>query len=168
MLQATGQRLAQGIICGHWALAFSFDWARHIVESFEVSAIPKSPNWLLGAANVDGSIVPVVDLALYFGASAGTAPSFVSAPSAPASAQKQRLLVGRMASQDAGEALALVFTGLPQQLKYLPAPLADAGALPVGLREVCEGTARDASGRDFLEINTQTLKAILADELSLR
>ena len=161
MLQATGQRLAQGVICGHWALAFSFDWARHIVESFEVSAIPKSPNWLLGSANVDGSIVPVVDLALYFGTPAGTAPSTPAAP-------KQRLLVGRLASQDAGEALALVFTGLPQQLKYLPAPLTDAGALPARLREVCEGMARDASGRDFLEINTQMLKAILADELSLR
>ncbi len=163
MLQATGQRLAQGIVCGDWALAFSFDWARHIVESFEVSAIPKSPNWLLGSANVDGSIVPVVDLALYFGTS-GTAPSTPAASAAP----KRRLLVGRLASQDAGEALALVFTGLPQQLKYLPATLTDVGALPVGLREVCEGMARDASGRDFLEINTQTLKAILADELSLR
>ena len=167
MLQATGQRLAQGIICGHWALAFSFDWARHIVESFEVSAIPRSPHWLLGSANVDSSIVPVVDLALYFGTSTGTAslaPSTLSSPSAP----QRRLLVGRLASQDAGEALGLVFTGLPQQLKYLPAPLTDAGALPARLREVCEGMARDASGRDFLEINTQMLKAILADELSLR
>lgn len=161
MLQAIGQRLAQGIICGHWALAFSFDWSRHIAERFEVSAIPRSPHWLLGSANVDGSIVPVVDLALYFGTSAGAAPS---APAAP----QRRLLVGRLASQDADEALALAFTGLPQQLKYVTAPLTYAGALPARLREVCDGIARDASGRDFLEINTQTLKAILADELSLR
>lgn len=161
MLQTTGQRLAQGIICGHWALAFSFDWSRHIVERFEVSAIPRSPHWLLGSANVDGSIVPVVDLALYFGTSAGAAPS---APAAP----QRRLLVGRQAGQDADEALALAFTGLPQQLKYVAAPLTHAGALPARLREVCDGLARDASGRDFLEINTQTLKAILADELSLR
>lgn len=158
MLQATGQRLAQGIICGHWALALSFDWARHIVERFELSAVPKSPHWLLGSANVDGTIVPVVDLGLYFGTSAGAAPAGL----------QRRLLVGGLAGQDSDEAMALVFTGLPQQLKYLPAPLSYAGALPARLRDVCQGIARDASGRDFLEINTQTLKAILADELSLR
>ena len=158
MSQATGQRLAQGIICGHWALAFSFDWARQIVERFDVSAIPKAPHWLLGSANVDGSIVPVVDLTLYFGTSAGAAPA----------APQRRLLVGGLAGADSDEAMALVFTGLPQQIKYLPAPLTYAGALPSRLREVCGGIARDASGRDFLEINTQTLKAILADELSLR
>lgn len=152
MLQTAGQQLAQGIVCGHWALALSFDWARQIVERFELSAIPKSPHWLLGSANIDGGIVPVVDLALYFGA-------------APAQAATQRrLLVGGLADAS----VALAFTGLPQQLKYLPAPLTYGGALPDRLREVCGGVARDVGGRDFLEINTRTLNAILADELSLR
>ncbi|MBC7609309.1 MAG: chemotaxis protein CheW [Polaromonas sp.] len=158
MLQATGQRLAQGIICGQWALAFSFDWARQIVERFELSAVPKSPHWLLGSANVDGSIVPVVDLTRYFGTSAGAAPA----------GPQRRLLVGGLTGVDSDDAMALAFTGLPQQLKYSPAPLTDAGALPSRLREVCDGIARDAGGRDFLEINTRMLKAILADELSLR
>jgi chemotaxis signal transduction protein len=157
MLQATGQRLAQGIICGHWALAFPFDWARQIVERFELSAIPKSPRWLLGSATVDGSIVPVVDLALYFGTSAGAAPA----------APQRRLLVGGLAGVAFDDAMALAFNGLPQQLKYLPAPLTYPGALPSRLREVCSGIAQDAGGRDFLEIDTRTLKNILADELSL-
>ncbi len=150
-------RLAQGIICGQWALAFSFDWARQIVERFELSAIPKAPNWLLGAANVDGNIVPVIDLAKYFN----------SEPTAPAQASQQRLLVGGLTGTNADDAVALMFTNLPLQLKYQSEVLSYPSALPAKLREVCDRVAKDANGRDFLEINTQRLKAILADELSL-
>lgn len=152
-----GHRLAQGIVCGQWALAFSFDWARQIEDHFELSAIPKAPNWLSGAANIAGSIVPVIDLARYFGH--GIADT--------AHPSRQRLLVGGLAGADAEEAIAFAFTGLPTQLKYLPEKLSYPGALPLKLREVCDGVARDAGGRDFLEINIARLKATLADELSL-
>jgi chemotaxis signal transduction protein len=150
-------KIAQGIVCGSWALAFSFDWARQIVEEFEISAIPKSPTWLLGAANIEGNIMPVIDLAVYF--SPATANLTVSA--------HQRLLVGGLTAAGADDAVAFVFNGLPQQLNYEPEALTYAGALPANLREACEGVASDLSGRNYLEINIEKLMVVLADELSL-
>jgi chemotaxis signal transduction protein len=148
---------AQGIVCGSWALAFSFDWARQIVEEFEISAIPKAPSWLVGSANIEGNIVPVVDLAAYF--SPATADLQM--------ASRQRLLVGGLTAAGSDDAIALVFNGLPQQLNYEPQELTYAGALPPKLREACDAVASDASGRNFLEINVDKLLAVLADELSL-
>lgn len=150
-------KLAQGIICGTWALAFSFDWARQIVEEFELSAIPKAPHWLLGSANIEGNIIPVVDLALYF-----------SPVTANLQGQThQRLLVGGITSASAEDAVAFVFGGLPQQLNYEPQELTYAGALPEKLRETCDAVANDVTGRNFLEVNVEKLLAALADELSL-
>jgi chemotaxis signal transduction protein len=148
---------AQGIVCGSWALAFSFDWARQIVEDFEISAIPKAPPWLLGAANIEGSIVPVVDLAMYF----STANANLQA------APHQRLLVGGLTSVEADDAVAFIFNGLPQQLGYEAQELTYAGALPPKLREACDAVASDVSGSNYLEINIDKLMAALADELSL-
>jgi chemotaxis signal transduction protein len=150
-------KLAQGIVCGSWALAFSFDWARQIVEEFEIAAIPKSPPWLLGAANVEGNILPVIDLAVYF------SPTTANMQAAP----HQRLLVGGLTAAGADDAVALLFSGLPQQLNYQAQELTYAGALPLKLRETCDAIATDPAGRNFLEINVDKLMAVLADELSL-
>ena len=138
-------------------MAFSFDWARQIVEDFEVSAIPKSPTWLLGAANIEGNILPVIDLAVYF---SPTTANLTLAPS-------QRLLVGGLTAAGSEDAVALIFNGLPQQLNYESQELTYAGALPASLREACDAVASDRSGRNYLEINMDKLMAVLADELSL-
>jgi chemotaxis signal transduction protein len=148
---------AQGIVCGSWALAFSFDWARQIVEDFEISAIPKAPPWLLGAANIEGSIIPVVDLAVYFN------PVTAHSKAAP----HQRLLVGGLTAIGGEDAIAFIFNDLPQQLRYEVQELTYAGALPSKLREACDAVASDISGRNYLEINVDKLMAALADELSL-
>jgi chemotaxis signal transduction protein len=148
---------AQGIVCGSWALAFSFDWARQIVEDFDISAIPKAPPWLLGAANIEGSIIPVVDLAVYF---SNTTTNLQALP-------HQRLLVGGQTAAGAEDAIAFIFNGLPQQLGYEAQELTYAGALPPKLREVCDAVACDVSGRNYLEININKIIAVLADELSL-
>jgi chemotaxis signal transduction protein len=122
-----------------------------------MTAIPKAPAWLLGAANVEGTILPVIDLAVYF------SPTTASLQVSP----HQRLLVGGITAAGADDALALIFNGLPQQLNYEPQELTYAGALPPKLREACDAVASDPQGRNFLEINTDKLLAILADELSL-
>ena len=150
MLQTTGQRLAQGIICGHWALAFSFDWSRHIVERFEVSAIPRSPH-------VNGLIVPVIDVDCYF-----------SESNAPSQLQRgQRLLLGGVQAEDAEGALAIVFSQTPAQLEYDAQPLTDPAALPQRLQEVSRGIASAEHGKSYIEIDTQKLMAALAAELSI-
>lgn len=150
-------KLAQGILIGSWALAFPFEWARQIVDEFEISPVPKAPHWLLGAANVDGNIVPVVDLVAYLGS---------SSPSATATSQ-QRLLIGGLQGQDSDQAIALIFSGLPQQLNYESREMTYRSALPERLRELCIGVASNAAGHDFLEIGSEQLMAVLSDELAL-
>jgi chemotaxis signal transduction protein len=142
-------KLAQGILCGSWALAFPFDWARQIVDSFELSPIPKAPPWLLGATNIEGGILPVIDLEAYFTGAAATANS------------RQRLLIGGLISgrdaEDRGDAVALAFDGLPQQISYEPRTLTYRNALPERLREVCMAIANNAAGQEYLEIDAARL-----------
>lgn len=152
-------KLAQGILCGTWALALPFDWARQIVDDFQLSPVPKAPSWLLGSTNVDGNILPVIDLSLYLGLTT------------TASAQRQRLLIGgtmdSSSSDSAGDAICLAFEGLPQQLSYDSRPLTYSSALPPRLRELCTSVGSNATGHEFLEINTTRLLDALSDELSL-
>ncbi len=150
-------KLSQGIICGSWALAFSFDWARQIVDRFELSAIPKAPHWLAGATNIEGNVLPVIDLAQYF------SPELANY----GQQTQQRLLVGGLKNNDSEDAIALVFSSLPIQLRYELQTLTYGSALPAKLREVCDGIGIDGSGRNFLDINTERLMAALSDELSL-
>lgn len=113
----------------------------------------------MGGVNVDGNILPVVDLARYL----GTAP-------VQGTAHQQRLLIGGLAGgtamEDTGDAIALAFEGLPQQLSYEPRELTYAAALPSQLRELCSKVAVNAAGQEFLEIDAQRLVAVLSDELS--
>lgn len=152
-------KLAQGILCGAWALAFPFDWARQIVDDFEISPIPKAPDWLMGGVNVDGNILPVVDLARYLGTA-----------TLESGSRQQRLLIGGLSGgltmDDTGDAIALLFEGLPQQLSYEPRELTYAAALPAQLREMCSKVAVDKTGQEFLEIDTARLLTALSDELS--
>lgn len=151
-------KLAQGILCGPWALALPFAWARQIVDTFELSPIPKAPPWLLGATNVDGNILPVVDLGIYLGLTTASA------------SQRQRLLIGgtmdASSADSTGDAIALAFEGLPQQLGYEPRALTYAGALPPRLADLCMGVGSNAAGHEFLEIDAERLLAALSDELA--
>jgi chemotaxis signal transduction protein len=152
-------KLAQGILCGSWALAFPFEWARQIVDTFECSPIPKSPAWLLGGTNVDGNILPVIDLRVYLGESSHSM------------ARQQRLLIGAMSvshnsADTTGDTIAIAFEGLPQQLSYEPQELTYASVLPARLRELCVGVGKNPAGHEFLEIDAQRLMLVLSDELS--
>lgn len=151
-------KLAQGILCGAWALALPFDWARQIVDEFELSPVPKAPPWLLGATNIDGNILPVVDLSVYLGLATASAP------------QRQRLLIGgtidASSADSTGDAICLAFEGLPQQLGYERRELTYGGALPPRLRELCVGVGSNAAGHEFLEIDAARLLAALSDELA--
>ena len=152
-----GKQLAQGVQCGVLSLAFNFDWARQIVDQFELVPVPRAPSWVLGAVNVNGLIVPVVDLANYF-----------SASGLPAQlARGQRLLVGGVQAEDTEAALALVFSLTPVQLEYTPQPLPELQSLPARLQEVCRGAASDDQGRLYIEIDPERLMDALSAELSV-
>ena len=154
---ADAKSLAQGVQCGEFLLAFHFQWARQIIEQFELVPVPRAPSWMLGAVNVNGQIVPVVDMANYF-----------SQSSAPAQLQRgQRLLLGGLQAEDADKALAVVFTHSPTQLEYYPQPVAQLDTLPARLQEVCQAVAVDDQSRTYIEIDPNKLMNALSAELSV-
>lgn len=149
--------LAQGVQCGDYFLAFSFGWARQIIEQIELVPVPRAPPWMLGAVNVNGQIVPVVDIANYFSQSAS-----------PAQLQRgQRLLMGGLQAEDADNALAIVFSQTPTQLEYYPQPITGFGDLPARLQEVCMATATDDQSRAYIEIDPDKLMSAMSAELSI-
>jgi chemotaxis signal transduction protein len=124
---------AQGIQCGHLNLAFSYAWAKSIVEDFSMTPVPNAPAWLVGAANVEGEIVPVFDLISWVAARAP------AGPRAELSAGRARLLVGGHGADRA----AIVFSGSARMVRYAPGLQKNAAidALPSRLRAVVLATS---------------------------
>jgi chemotaxis signal transduction protein len=146
-------QVGQAIHCGRWALALNFKWSNVIIDQFELVTIPRSPPWLIGAVNVDGGIVPVVDLSVYFD------------PEVEFRAidRHNRLLLGGRTDGSNENAVALLFSGLPFQIDYVTKALEGGVDLPENLRQMCAGVARSASGESYFEIDT----AKLLDQLSM-
>ena len=142
----------QAITCGGWSLALNLNWTNTIIDVFELVNIPRSPNWLIGAVNVDGNIIPVVDLSVYF------------VPNAPPMQidRHHRLLVGgkRDASiestvgSSSDSVFAILFSGLPMQIEYTRETMDETIVIPERLRELCIGTAKDSNGKTYFEMNT--------------
>ena len=150
-------KLAQGITCGKLNLAFTFDWARQIVDSYELVSLPRAPSWVLGAVNINGVIVPVVDLSNYF-----------SESNQPAQNERgQRLLVGGIRAEDSEAALAVVFSQTPVQLEFMTQPIGQKDTLSRRLLEVCRGIAQDDRGKQYREIDPVRLMGALSIELSV-
>lgn len=147
---------AQGIQCGALNLAFPYTWARAIVDDFSVTPVPNAPAWLTGAANVEGEIVPVFDLASWIAADTpGTGPAELGA-------DRARLLVG---GQE-GDRAAILFSGSARMVRYASD---DARALiglavPERLRDAVLATSETAPPHWVL--NARRLFDTLADELT--
>lgn len=145
---------AQAIQCGRWSLALGFDWANTIIDQFQLVTIPKAPPWLIGAVNLDGGIVPVVDLAAYF--EPGERVTLID--------RHHRLLMGGMTDGSNENAVAILFSGLPFQIQHTREPVRADVALPERLQELCRGVARSDAGKRHFEIDTQRF----IDNLSMR
>ena len=153
-MNAERSAMALGIACGEFQFAIAYKWVGKMVDDFEMVAVPRSPPWLGGLANIDGAMVPVVDLAEFFGSSA--------LPDAGAHAQP-RLLVGTHERDQQVGAIGFLFTGLPSQFPHATQPLIASAMLPERLREVCMGEIADAGGRKFLALDVDALsEALLA------
>ena len=141
---------AQAVQCGTRWFAFAYGWARHAVELPAVSRAPHAPGWLVGAANVDGRVVPVVDLLAW--AEPG---QWVDAQ-----ARDARLLVGG----DGEAAVGLLFRGLPRLVSVRPATAA-APADPARLASLVHGRA--AEDEAILVLDGPRLLQTLTEELAL-
>lgn len=142
---------AQAISFGQWQLAFTLAWTTQVVEQFALSNIPRAPLWLMGCSNIEGVVVPVVDLQAYIH-SQEPQNMLQQMPH-----RHQRLLVGAVSRQSIDDTLAIAFYGLPAQVHCFRAPLDSTQRLPLRLRNICAGWACCADGRRFLEIDTLRL-----------
>ncbi|MCW7540045.1 chemotaxis protein CheW [Aquabacterium sp. A7-Y] len=141
--------LAQGVMCGPWWLAFPFSWARSIVENVQLSEVPHAPAWLIGAANIEGKVVPVFDLAVYLDASL------------PPAGPGTLMLLGGEAEQ----AAAIAFHGLPAMAR--PQAGLAPPETPAALLEFVAGAACDDGGRAWALIDAASLMEALSAELAL-
>jgi chemotaxis signal transduction protein len=155
---ATRHTLLQAIRCGTNRVAVSYQWAHAIIDRFDIVPVPKAPVWLMGAAVIDAQVLPVIDLALYID------PTYQR----PATQRDTRLLVG--GSEDGGlldPPLALIFDGLPQQVRSSgEQDFATAFEL-ARLAPLVDGFATSTQGEQFHIINIQRLANELAAELSV-
>jgi chemotaxis signal transduction protein len=140
---------AQAVRCGDRWIAFPYGWARSAVEQVQLSAVPGAPAWLAGAANVEGRIVPVIDLVAW-----ATPGCFVDAR-----AKDARLLVGG----DGEDVAAVLFQGMPRLVRVNREPQA------IGQDRLTPYVI----GHDINELQTVTLDAprlieALIEELALR
>jgi chemotaxis signal transduction protein len=144
----------QAISCGGWSLVLNMQWANTIVDAFELVKIPRAPGWLIGAANIDGNIIPVVDLSLYFVPNA--APMAID--------RHHRILVGGKREDNAeggagsDSVFAILFSGLPAQIQYTREAMDASHVIPERLRELSLGMAKSSAGvgasKSYFEMNT--------------
>lgn len=148
---ATAER-AQALRCGEVGIALPHGWSRAAVEQFELSAVPQAPAWLAGATNVDGQVVPVVDLLQWLD------PTQVIDPSE----RDTRLLVGG----DGQARVALLFQGLPRLTRIQRQAVVQA---PERLAPFVIGTADDvvATGPTWA-LDAPALVEALVAELALQ
>jgi chemotaxis signal transduction protein len=136
-VSSDSSRTAQGIICGQWAYACEYGWARNIVEQFEWVAVPRSPVWLLGATNIDGEVLPVVDLALFANPKAGQ----------QTLTKQHRLLVVGVGAQS----VALLFNQRPVMLRYTPQKV--PSYIPPLVKPMARGVAVAATGEQYIDLD---------------
>jgi chemotaxis signal transduction protein len=146
---APASEAAQAVRCGERWFAFPYGWARTAVEQVHLAAVPGAPAWLAGAANVEGRIVPVIDLLAWI-----TPGRFVDAR-----AKDARLLVGG----DGEDAAAVLFQGMPRLVRVSREPQA------IGQDRLTPYVI----GHDIADLQTVTLDAprlieALIEELALR
>lgn len=161
---AHAQQLAQGIFCEPFFVALPYSWATSIVEEFELVAVPKAAPWLAGIANVAGVILPIIDLRLYF------SPALLPKPLH----KQHRLLIGGnlgghlggdLGAGDDALPMALLFEGLPKQIRSVRSRLSDVHAVPPELIRVCAGLLTDERGESFFELKPEVLTQTLLQAL---
>jgi len=114
-----GLQARQGFRVGALNLMIGYADGSELTELPAVHRLPDSPHWLLGMANLHGALVPVFDLARYFGVVR------------PAAAKPMLLVLAHGA-----DAAGVVIDGLPERLRWGSEQLSDSGLTPEALAEV--------------------------------
>jgi chemotaxis signal transduction protein len=156
------RELFQAVYCGTLAVAFPYRWATSIVEEFQIAAVPKAPAWLFGACNIDGRIVPVIDLSRY-GVRGMRADRNDISNARPGS---QRLLIGGVHADNDDSRMAILFTGMPQQVGRSVSESHREAKLNDSSTTITDGVAFSTRGERFAVVNVNRLYEQLGAELS--
>ncbi len=157
MMPVAARKLFQAVRCGSLNVAFPYGWASMIVDDFELAPVPRAPAWLVGAVNIEGTIVPVVDLGRYRRNDASIRSESTS--QAPA---KKRLLVGSVQPNQSDQRIAIAFDGLPQQLEAFDSESDGVAESKPGL---ISGFIAAPAGERFARVNVTRLMDELIDAL---
>jgi chemotaxis signal transduction protein len=114
-----GLQVRQGFRIGHLNLMIRYADGSELTEIPQVYRLPNAPHWVRGMVNLHGALIPVFDLASWFG-------------SERAAALKPMLLVLGHGNDAAG----VVIDGLPERMRWNSEQLADPGLVPEALTEV--------------------------------
>jgi chemotaxis signal transduction protein len=116
------------------------------LDSYVLQAIPRAPQWLPGCTNVDGMLVPVIDLAMVLDPAAARIGGVD---------QKPRLLLGSHSPGDNEEAIGLLFTGLPRLLTFALTALPANLQAPPLLCQMARGLALAPDGVVAIALDTR-------------
>jgi len=141
------------LVTGDIRCAIELRWVREVLSLGQVTPVPRSPAFLLGAAHVHGCIVPVIDLLALLPGS-----THPGAPTSPAAHGRQLSGCSAIVVDVDGTAAALaVDTVYEVATVALPDPDEADVLTPTVDPDPRIGIARDSQGRDLLLVSPPVL-----------
>jgi len=143
-----GLQLREGFRIGELSLMIRYEKGSELTDLPPTYRLPNAPDWFAGITNLHGTLVPVFDLARYFGVD--------HLPEA-----KPMLLVLGHGLDAAG----VVIDGMPTRLRFDASDRADDAPVPLAL-EGCVNQTYWAGERTWMDLQVDALLNKLNDELA--
>jgi chemotaxis signal transduction protein len=145
---AGGLQLREGFRIGDLGLMIRYEDGSELLDLPPVFTLPNAPDWFPGIANLHGTLVPVFDLARYFGVEH------------TAQAKPMLLVLGHGV-----DAAGVVIDGLPLRLRFDSSERAEDAPIPSTL-ENCVSQTYWAGERTWMDLQVNALMNKLNDELA--
>jgi chemotaxis signal transduction protein len=143
-----GPQLREGFRIGELGLMIRYEAGSELADLPPTYRLPNAPDWFLGMANLHGVLVPVFDLARYFGVK-------------HIADAKPMLLVLAHGADAAG----VVIDGLPARLRFDAADCATGAPVPRVLQG-CVSATYLAGELSWMDLQVNVLLQRLSDELA--
>jgi twitching motility protein PilI len=114
----SGLQVRQGFRVGNLHLMIRYEDGSELTELPQLFRMPNAPHWLLGMANLHGTLIPVFDLAAYLGVEREV------------TNRRFLLVLGH-----GGDAAGVLIEGLPERLRWSPEDRMDTETAPSRLAE---------------------------------
>lgn len=143
-----GLQLREGFLIGELGLMIRYEKGSELTDLPPTYRLPNAPEWFSGIANLDGTLVPVFDLASYLGVEHSR------------DAKPMLLVLGHGV-----DAAGVVIDGLPARLRFDASARADDAPVPLRL-EGCVNQTYWAGERTWMDLQVDALLNKLNDELA--